>query len=83
MNQCSTNFSPAKIQCLLKERGITQKMIAVELCVSEMAVSDVINFRMVSQKLMREIARRIDADPKAVFAWYFCQERPRRPPRRT
>jgi transcriptional regulator with XRE-family HTH domain len=77
-----TNYTPARIQYLLKEAGVTQKQIARELGVSEMSVSDVINFRMVSKRLMREISKRIDADPKTVFAWYFCQERPRRPSKR-
>lgn len=84
MNQCSnhSHFTPGKIQAMLRDRGITQKAIASELGVSEMSVSDVIHFRMVSRKLMREIARRIDADPEAVFAWYFCQDRPQRPSKR-
>ena len=84
MNPCSTqnDFTPARIQYLLKEAGVTQKQLARELGVSEMSVSDVINFRMVSRRLMREIARRIGADPKAVFAWYYCQKRPRRPQQR-
>jgi len=81
MNQCSTQteYTPAKIQYLLKTAGVTQKQIARELGVSEMSVSDVINFRMVSRRLMREISKRINADHKDVFAWYFGQDRPQRP----
>jgi len=79
MNQCVTEYSPAKIQYLLKEAGLTQKQIARELGVSEMSVSDVINFRMVSRRIMREISKRINADHKDVFSWYFDQDRPQRP----
>lgn len=84
MNQCSnhTEYTPARIQYLLKEAGVTQKQIARELGVSEMSVSDVINFRMVSRRIMRAVARRIGADPRAAFAWYYCQQRPRRPRQR-
>ena len=81
MPECTTVYTPARIQYLLRERGITQKQIAEEEGKSPMSVSDVINFRMVSKKLMEAIAQRIDADPEEVFAWYFRQERPRRPGR--
>ena len=82
MNQCNHGqFTPARIQYLLKEAGVTQRQIAEELGVSEMSVSDVVNFRMVSKRLMSDVARRIGADPRAVFAWYFSQDRPRRPRR--
>jgi len=79
MKQTPTHYTPAKIQYLLKEAGITQRAIAYEQGVSEIAVSDVINFRLVSKRLMKAVARHIDADPKHVFAWYFDQRRPRRP----
>jgi transcriptional regulator with XRE-family HTH domain len=82
MNRCQTQYTPKRIQTLLKRAGITQKQIAEEEGKSAMAVSDVINFRMVSKDLMEAIARRIDADPKDVFAWYFCQKRPQRPCKR-
>ena len=83
MTECNPVYTPARIQCLLKERGITQKQIAQEEGKSEMSVSDVINFRMVSKPLMNAIARRIDADPKEVFAWYFYQDQPKRPSRQS
>ena len=82
MDQCQTQYTPKRIQDLLKKAGITQQQIAEEEGKSAMAVSDVVNFRMVSQPLMEAIARRIDADPKEVFAWYFCQKRPTRPCKR-
>lgn len=79
MTHSNQSFTPAMIQYQLKERGITQKQIAIEEGKSEMSVSDVINFRMVSKDLMSAVAHRINADPEDVFAWYFCQGRPRRP----
>jgi transcriptional regulator with XRE-family HTH domain len=73
-------YTPALIQKMLRERGITQKRIAAELGKSPMAVSDVINFKSVSQEIMRDVARRLDADPRQVFAWYYSMP-PRRPSR--
>ena len=81
MPQCTTVYTPAKIQYLLKERGITQKQIAEEEGVSEMSISDVINHKLVSHRLMRAVAKRIGADHRTVFSWYFDQKRPRRPVR--
>ncbi|RJQ78936.1 MAG: XRE family transcriptional regulator [Desulfobacteraceae bacterium] len=59
MNQFNTHYSPAKIQYLLKEAGYTQKQIAEEEGVSEMTVSNVINFNRVSKRLMIAVASRI------------------------
>jgi transcriptional regulator with XRE-family HTH domain len=75
------NITPLDIQHELKRRGITQKEIAQEQQVSEMSVSDVINFRMVSRRLMAAIAEKIEKDPTEVFYWYFGDERPARAPR--
>ena len=71
MNRCKEHFSPAKIQYLLKEAGYTQKRIAEEEGVSEMAVSAVINGHRVSKRLMLAVARRIDTHPKTVFGCRF------------
>lgn len=81
MNPNDEKFTPARIQFLLKERKITQKMIALEEGKSEMSVSDVINFKMVSDPLMRAIARRIGYDHQVVFAWYYGQQKRERPVR--
>ena len=81
MTECNPAYTPAKIQYLLKERGITQRKIASEEGVSEMSISDVINGKMVSRRLMRAVAQRIGADYRTVFSWYFGQKRPRRPSR--
>jgi transcriptional regulator with XRE-family HTH domain len=74
-------FTPRDIQNELKDRQITQKEIAQEQQVSEMSISDVINFRMVSRRLMAAIAEKIEKDPTEVFYWYFGAKRPARAPR--
>lgn len=79
MNQAAEKFTPARIQYLLKEAGITQKQIAQEEGKSEMVISDVINFKMVSRPMMEAIARRIGFDHRVVFAWYFEQKICKRP----
>ncbi len=83
MPKCQTVYTPAKIQYLLKERGITQKQIAEEEGVSEMSISDVINHKLVSKRLMQAVANRIGLDHRTVFSWYFGQTRPSRPGRVT
>lgn len=60
-------FSPARIQYLLKERGITQKQIAIEENRCEMIVSDVINLKRVSKKIMDAIAYHINVNPQIIF----------------
>ena len=64
-------ITPVDIQYLLKKKGLTQKALAKKYGKSPMAISDVINFRRVSNPLMTKIAKEIDMDPKVVFAWYF------------
>ena len=67
-------MNPFRIQFELKKRGITQKQIAVEEGKSEMAVSKVIYKRMVSNRLMRAVAQKIEKDPISVFPEYFLSE---------
>jgi len=62
---------PADIQARLKKRGITQKEIAQELGVTEMAVSKVINKSSVSDRIMKAVARAIGEDYRAVFPEYY------------
>ena len=62
---------PADIQAALKRKGITQKEIAEDLKVSEMAVSLVVNQIMVSDRLMRAIADRVEKDPLVIFSKYY------------
>ena len=83
MTHCQNEFTPARIKSLLRKAGITQKQIALEEGRSEMSVSDVINFKMVSKPLMRAIARRLNEDHRTVFAWYFGQQKRKRPTRTT
>lgn len=68
------DYTPAKIQWLLKEAGITQKQIAQEQECSEMAISLVINFHSVSNRLMKAVAKHIGVDYRDVFAWHFKHE---------
>ncbi len=72
-------ITPIDIQYLLKKKGITQKGLAKKYGKSEMAISDVINFRLVSKPLMRAISKEINLPPETVFAWYFKgkHQRPR------
>ena len=81
MTHCQHEFTPALIKAQLKKAGITQKQIAREEGRSEMSVSDVINFKMVSKPLMRAIARRLGVNHRVVFAWYFGQQKRTRPDR--
>ncbi len=71
-------ITPIDIQYLLKKKGITQKELAEKYGKSQMAISDVINFRLVSKPLMRAISKEINLPPEKVFAWYFKGKR-RRP----
>jgi len=71
MNQRKQRYTPAKIQYLLKEAGVTQKQIADEQGVSAMAISLVVNQRAVSHRLMKAVAQHINADHRDVFAWHF------------
>ena len=69
---------PADIQAALKRKKITQKQIAKDLGVSEMAVSLVINKRSVSDRIMRAIAKRIERDPFVIFSEYYISAANRR-----
>ena len=62
---------PADIQAALKKKKITQKEIAKELGVSEMAVSMVINKRMVSERIIRVVADKVERDPLVIFHEHY------------
>lgn len=64
-------MTPNKIQYELKERGITQKQIAEQIGVSEMAVSKVINKLIVSDRVMRAVCEKLDKDCRIVFHEYY------------
>lgn len=73
---------PADIQAALKKKGIRQKEIAQDLGVSEMAVSVVVRKVAVSDRTMREVAKRIGRDPHVVFHEYYLSPK-RRGPKKT
>ena len=68
----------AEIQYELKKRGITQKAVADELGITQMPVSKVINKLIVSSRIMRYVAKRIERDHREVFPEYFMS-----PPKRS
>lgn len=65
------------IQYHLKKRGIPQKQLALELGVGDMAVSNVINKRIVSDRIMKAVAKAIGRDVIEVFPEYYLK-----PPKR-
>ena len=71
---------PADIQAELKKRGITQKMIAQELNLSEFHVSAVINYPLArpSDRVFRAIAEKIGRDPRELFPEYYFRKTKRR-----
>lgn len=71
-------MTPAKIQYLIKEAGLTQKAIAREIGVSETTVSDIVLKQRISDRVMRAIAERIGQPVQKVFPEYYLK-----PPRRT
>jgi len=66
---------PIDIQSRLKKRGISQKEIAIDAGVSEMAISLVIRKLSVSDRLMKMIAGRIEMDHREVFPEYYLRLR--------
>ena len=64
-------MTPLEIQFELRKRDILQKLIALEEGKSEMAVSKVINKRLVSNHLMRAVSQKIEREPSEVFPEYF------------
>ena len=62
---------PADIQAALKKRGINQTQIANELGVSKWAVSAVINKIIVSDRIMRIVAAKIELHPYDIFPEYY------------
>jgi DNA transposition AAA+ family ATPase len=59
------------IQYELKKRDISQKIIAIELGVSKMTISKTINKQMISDRVMRAIANKIEKDHTEVFPEYY------------
>ena len=71
-------MKPIDIQYELKKKKITQKSIAQELGISEMVVSKVINKLIVSDRVMRAVAVKLNESHKRVFSEYYLQ-----PPKRS
>lgn len=71
-------MTPLDRQFALKKKGITQHQIAVDHGVSDIAVSDVILGHMVSDRIMRGVAKALGEDVRLVFPEYYL-----RPPKRT
>ncbi|OPY17084.1 MAG: hypothetical protein A4E74_01527 [Syntrophus sp. PtaB.Bin075] len=73
-------MTPTEIQDALKKNKTTQKAIAAELDppVSEMTVSKVIHRNLVSNRIMRAIAKKIGRKHTEVFPEYYLQ-----PPKRS
>ncbi len=66
-----------EIQIALKAKGITQSTLADRLCVSRVTVSDVINKRRISHRVMTAISEALVEDIRWVFPEYYL-----RPPKR-
>lgn len=71
-------MTPLEIQFGLKKREITQKEIALDLSVSEMAVSLVINKMTVSDRIMKAVSKAIKMDHRAVFPEYYFKLKSRK-----
>lgn len=69
----------ADIQAELKKRGITQKSIADELEVTEFHISEVINKKRVSDRVMRAISEKIGRDHRELFSEYYFGKKRRHP----
>ena len=71
-------MTPLEIQFELKKKEITQKEIALDLGVSEMGVSLVINKISISDRIMKAISRAIKMDHRAVFPEYYFRLKSRK-----
>lgn len=60
-------MTPLHIKAALMKEGVSMRSIARKLGVSANSVSLVVNRRMVSRRIMEEIARTIKLDIPAVF----------------
>ena len=64
-------LEPIDIQCHLWKAGISQKDLARRAKVSEMTISKVVRFEMVSERIFKLVADAIGMDHRQVFAWYY------------
>ena len=73
-------MTPDEIKKAIKENDTTQKAIAEKLGVAEMSVSYIVNKKIISNRIMKEVARTIGKDPCKVFPEYYLDgpKHPRR-----
>jgi lambda repressor-like predicted transcriptional regulator len=60
-------MTPFDIKVALMKEGVSMRSIAKKLGVSANSVSLVVNRRMVSRRIMEEVARSIGSTPSKVF----------------
>ena len=65
-------MEPIDIQYELKKRGIMQKDIARAVGVSDNVISKVVNKHMVSDRVMRAVAKAIGRNHRKVFPEYYA-----------
>ncbi len=66
-------MTPFEIKVALMKEGASMRSIAKRIGVSANSVSLVVNKRMVSRRIMEEVARVVKADKTIVFPEYFHQ----------
>ena len=69
---------PADIKAALEKREITQVDLAKELGCSQKTVSQVINKKAISNRIMKAVAAKIGRRPEEVFPEYYLN-----PPKRS
>ena len=70
-------MTPSEIQKQLKDHNLSQRAVAQRVGVSEVSVSDVVNGRRISDRIMRSIAEALGKDVRLVFPEYYLS-----PPKR-
>ena len=70
-------MEPLDIQYSLRKKEITQKQIADDLGVSNMAISMVIRKKTISDRIMKVIAELINEDHRFVFPEYYFRKKNR------
>jgi transcriptional regulator with XRE-family HTH domain len=64
-------MTPREIKNSIEDHGLTQRALARQIGVSEMSVSDVINKKRISDRIMRAISEAIKQDHRYVFSEYY------------
>lgn len=66
-------MTPSEIQKRIRDAKTSQRAIAHKLDVSEVSVSDVVNGKRVSDRIMQVVAETINKDKRMVFPWYYLK----------